>query len=83
MIFPCTKCGICCRHIAKVLPEYDGGNGVCIYLDKDNLCEIYSDRPLVCNIDKIYNKLFSGRMDQEEFYKITERACTLLQKSEV
>ena len=67
-MFDCTKCGVCCRHIAKILPDYDRGDGVCKYLTKDNLCRIYDNRPFICNIDKIYDNFFKGRMELEEFY---------------
>ena len=81
-MFDCTKCGACCRHIATILPDYDTGDGICRYLTKDNLCRIYDNRPFICNVDKIYNDLFKGRIDQEEFYKITDEACKILQAQE-
>ena len=81
-MFDCTKCGVCCKHIAKILPHYDRGDGICWHLTKDNLCRIYDNRPFICNIDKIYNDLFKGRMELEEFYKITDEACKILQAQE-
>jgi len=78
-MFDCTKCGACCRHIAKVLPDYDRGDGVCINLNENNLCDIYEKRPFICNIDEIYNRCFRGRMTKEEFYEWTEKACKVMQ----
>ena len=57
-MFVCTKCGICCKNI-KNIPElavFDKGNGICVYLSKDNLCMIYKNRPDICNTDKMYEK---------------------------
>lgn len=81
-MFPCSKCGECCRHISKVLPDYDRGDGVCINLNKDNLCDIYESRPFICNVDEVYNRYFRGRMTIEEFYKWTDKACKVMQRVE-
>lgn len=56
--FPCTGCGECCRHINRVeqLAVYDRGDGVCIYLS-GNLCSIYKDRPEICRVDYMYEKV--------------------------
>ena len=82
-MFDCSKCGACCRHIAKVLPHYDKGDGTCLHLTEDNLCAVYDHRPFICKVDEIYNSCFRGRMTQEEFYKITKEACKILQELEV
>ena len=37
----CTACGACCKF-----------NG-CRYLQNDNLCSIYEDRPMICRTDVI------------------------------
>jgi len=81
-MFLCSKCGVCCKHIAKLLPHFDRGDGVCKHLTEDNLCSIYDHRPFVCNVDEIYNKCFRGRMTVEEFYDITGKACKILQDQE-
>ncbi|MCI8645668.1 MAG: YkgJ family cysteine cluster protein [Firmicutes bacterium] len=56
-MFICTKCGLCCRNIDKIpkLAGFHIGDGVCIYLSEDNLCNIYSTRPDICNVEKMYN----------------------------
>ena len=82
-MFPCTKCGTCCRHIAKVLPHYDRGDGACLHLTEDNLCGVYEHRPFICNVDKIYDRLFKNRMSHKEFYEMTDMACKILQAQEV
>lgn len=79
-IFPCTKCGICCRNIDKVpeLKDYDLGNGTCMYL-KDNLCSIYSTRPDICRVDVMYEKRYKNTLSYEEYEKLNLEACKELQ----
>ncbi len=50
MSFPCTKCGLCCKHIDKVkqLSDYHTGDGICIYYDPKIGCQIYPNRPYIC-----------------------------------
>lgn len=81
-MFPCSKCGSCCKHIAKVISKYDRGDGVCINLSKNNLCMIYDHRPFICNIDKIYNTYFVERITKKEFYELTDVACEIVRELE-
>lgn len=89
-MFPCTKCGACCRKISsfiKALPEQFSNdpdflfpyqwdeNGVCENLLPDNSCKVYDARPLVCNIEKFINK-FS--LPADEFYKQNAVVCNTL-----
>lgn len=55
-MFICTRCGLCCRNIDKIpeLREFHKGDGVCIHLSEDNLCNIYMNRPDICNTEKMY-----------------------------
>ena len=57
----------------------DRGDGVCKHL-KNNLCEIYSERPIFCNVDAYWEKFLSDKMTREEFYKFNYAACALLKK---
>ena len=80
--FQCTQCGECCRHIGSIqaLREYDAGDGVCIFLDrKTNLCNIYKNRPLICNVSEIYDKYFYQFYDEEEFLRLNYKVCKSLQ----
>ncbi len=81
-VFPCSKCGECCRHIDKIpqLAKFDNGQGVCIHL-KNNLCDIYSTRPEICRVDKMYERYFSDKYTKEEFYKLNIMACEELIKN--
>lgn len=74
--FFCNHCGECCRHIDKVpeLKKYDLGNGICKFL-KGSLCSIYDQRPDICNVDKMYDKLFSKCMSREEYYLLNHQGC--------
>ncbi len=82
--FQCTQCGECCRHIGNIpaLRKYDSGNGVCKFLDnKNNLCTIYHERPLICNVAAVYDEYFSQVYDEEDFLRINYKVCRLLQES--
>ena len=78
-MFNCTKCGECCRHIDRVpeLSKFDDGNGVCIHL-KGNLCDIYYHRPVICNVDRMYELYFANEYLKDDFYKINENACEII-----
>ena len=85
--FPCTQCGLCCKQVGKALqanfqdplttfllskfPYKAKEDGSCEML-KDNLCTVYEDRPLICNI-KLLSKFFNGTT--EEYYRIVAEVC--------
>ena len=73
--FPCIKCGLCCKKVNNVpkMSYLDRGDGICLHL-KDNICLIYSDRPFLCNSEKVYSKYFSN-MPKEEYYAIILKHC--------
>ena len=76
MLFPCIKCGLCCKllqHI-PILSDYDTGNGVCRYL-VNNLCSIYENRPSICNIEEMYLSNFKEVMTENEFINKNIKAC--------
>lgn len=82
-MFPCKKCGACCRHVDRS-PLYvalDRGDGVCRYLS-GNLCSIYETRPLLCRVDLCYEMFFAGQMTKEDYYRRNLAACEELQKME-
>lgn len=80
--FPCSRCGICCRHIDRVpqLAEFDTGNGRCRYLQDNNLCAIYEDRPDICRVDRMYDICFHEYMSREEYIRRNLEACAELQR---
>ena len=79
-MFKCSQCGVCCRHLdrSELYRELDRGDGVCRYL-KGNLCSIYENRPLLCRIDESYDKYFSEIYTRDEYYRLNEQACEILQ----
>lgn len=82
MIFPCTRCGLCCQHIDKVelLRVYDRGDGVCIHYKPGLGCTVYEIRPLACRIDDGYQAFASNQMSQQEYYHINAQVCNKLQE---
>lgn len=80
-MFPCDKCGACCRNLDKssVYVSLDRGDGICRYL-RGNLCSIYEERPLLCRIDECYEKFFAETMTKEEYYRLNQQVCEKLKK---
>ncbi|WP_295865636.1 YkgJ family cysteine cluster protein [uncultured Oscillibacter sp.] len=80
-MFPCDKCGECCRNLqmSELYKELDRGDGTCRYLN-GNLCSIYQTRPLLCRIDESYDRFFSGSMTREAFYRANLQVCSELKK---
>ena len=78
-MFPCKKCGLCCRNLDKsqLFRQLHNGDGVCKYL-KENLCSIYERRPLLCRVDECYYKYFSDKLTLEEYYKLNLEICNKL-----
>ena len=83
MMFPCQKCGMCCRNLQLSLlyHELDRGDGTCKYLN-GNLCSRYDDRPLFCRIDDCYTLIFKDVMSIEQYYKLNLEMCKKLQRKE-
>lgn len=82
-MFPCSKCGACCRSL-KLSPLYaqlDRGDGVCRHLT-GNLCGIYDTRPLLCRVDECYERYFKETMPVEEYYRLNQESCQKLREQE-
>jgi Fe-S-cluster containining protein len=62
-----------------VLSGYDRGNGECRYL-YHNLCTIYDERPLICNIEEMYAYCFESIINKNDFYLENLKACLELTK---
>lgn len=80
-MFVCDKCGSCCRNIRRneIYSFLDRGDGVCRYFDCGTyLCTIYNDRPLICNVDRMYDMFFSCSMTREEYYDLNHEYCRKL-----
>ncbi|MBR1728262.1 MAG: YkgJ family cysteine cluster protein [Selenomonadaceae bacterium] len=81
-MFPCEKCGCCCRKVGEVFfAKYLAlSDGSCKHLDQNsNLCKIYDQRPIFCRVDEFYDQKYSSEMSREEFYKINKELCKKFQ----
>lgn len=81
-MFVCTKCGLCCKNIDKVpeLSMFHRGDGVCIHLSDEKLCDIYQNRPDICNVEKMYELRYKEMMSQSEYEKMNMEGCRTLQR---
>jgi len=74
--FTCDRCGLCCRMLKGTpLEKWARPDGSCIHLTKDNLCEIYDHRPVICNVSKLYRKRFSNLMSRERWDELQTESC--------
>lgn len=84
--FPCISCGLCCKNVGIYLklgnfkkdhplyfPYKAKKDGSCSKL-KNNLCTVYDNRPIVCNIEKLAGFL---NVDIKEFYKANAEMCNI------
>ncbi|RXT02774.1 YkgJ family cysteine cluster protein [Ammoniphilus sp. CFH 90114] len=78
--FPCTSCGLCCQRISAVpeLSGYDRGDGTCIHL-VDHRCSIYEERPEICRIDHMFEKIYATQFSRPQFYLENLKVCKSLQ----
>ena len=83
-LFPCTKCGLCCRNVGNsALTKFlDRGDSICFYLDlQTNLCNIYEKCPQICRVDEMYKNYFATKFSWREFCDLNLKACAELQKN--
>ncbi len=59
---------------------FDFGNGRCIHLLENNLCDIYDSRPDICNVKVMFDKLFCYQMSKEEYIRMNIEGCNELKK---
>lgn len=78
MYFYCIKCGLCCQY-SYLIPELkmlQNEYNVCRNFDeKTKKCRIYQSRPLICNIDEMYNQKYSHQMTKKEYYLANLEVC--------
>lgn len=80
-MFKCDSCGLCCRNVlaSPLYSDLDRGDGVCRFFDDmTKLCRIYDQRPVRCNIDKMYDLYFKDKMSKKDYYKLNYDACSRL-----
>ncbi|MBN2778669.1 MAG: YkgJ family cysteine cluster protein [Bacteroidales bacterium] len=81
--FNCSKCGSCCRNLNlnELYAEFDRGDGICKHFDETkNLCEIYSTRPDICNVMKMYEIHFKQFYSLKEYIDMNESSCKKLRR---
>ena len=84
-MFECNRCGLCCMNLARSIlySDLDRGDGVCRYYESSSKkCTIYEQRPLKCNVDKIYEIYAIDKMTREQYYQMNYVACEKLKKQE-
>lgn len=67
------------RELANFPYGFDE-TGRCEKLGTDNKCTIYDSRPLICSVDRVYEKFVNKSMELQEYYDFQNRACRVLQK---
>tara|TARA_R100000278_G_scaffold122065_1_gene107364 strand:- start:834 stop:1121 length:288 start_codon:yes stop_codon:yes gene_type:complete len=72
--FLCSECGACCMIAGKTGYLPNRGDGACLYLDENNKCSIYEDRPDICRV-KVMHKVNNPEMSKKEYYIKTTKAC--------
>lgn len=79
--FPCTSCGKCCKRV-NMSPEtiyLDRGDGICRYFNENsNLCNIYENRPLVCQVEGYYKAFLADIYSWQDFVKLNIEICNKL-----
>ncbi len=78
MNFQCTQCSSCCRRVGDNLLSHQKNGfpyGVkedgrtCEKLTDDGKCSVYENRPEMCSVEKMYEKVHSksGKTKKEVF----------------
>lgn len=82
MAIDCKNCkAYCCRKIGLLNKDLDRGDCVCKYLDENNKCMIYANRPLICNTDRLYELLYKDLMSKEEWVLLNLQGCEKLHEN--
>ena len=93
MVFPCTKCGLCCKNAKRLNAEIESyftlvpeelkfphainEDGSCSKLTAEGLCSVYDNRPLVCNLRGLGEKF---NFDMKKWYEQNAASCNAEQE---
>ncbi|WP_081596756.1 YkgJ family cysteine cluster protein [Cupriavidus sp. HMR-1] len=80
--FPCTQCGRCCENVnlSDETLFLDRGDGTCRHYDAaSKACSIYSERPDICRVDRMYVLRYARLHTWDEFIALNLHACDQLQ----
>lgn len=77
MRFECIACGACCRRAGLIpgFPEPTDETGRCVHLMPDNRCSIYERRPLICNVDQVWDEHLAGTITRERWHRLIHAGC--------
>lgn len=83
-MFTCDECGKCCSNLPAIeaTKNLRLDNGCCKFL-KNNLCEIYENRPIFCRGEKMFELVYSKIMTKKEFDKKRTEICDRLKRSSI
>jgi Fe-S-cluster containining protein len=62
----------------KEFPHKYDSSGRCDKLNDDNTCQVYDNRPPLCNVDTMFISHYSKFMSKEEFYAVNTESCNAL-----
>lgn len=80
--FPCNQCGACCRHVNRAVETryLDRSDGVCRHYDEiSKQCNIYEQRPLICQVEKQFLLNYQDQYSWPEFIDMNQIACRILE----
>ncbi|KAB0481175.1 hypothetical protein SAMN04490202_3354 [Pseudomonas reinekei] len=83
--FPCTQCGLCCKHVhvAAETQFLDRGDGTCRHYDATSKgCTIYTERPDICRVDRQYAVRYAQHYTWDEYVTLNLQVCMYLQAQE-
>ena len=67
--------------ITKTMADFPHGfdeHGKCDKLNADNTCSVYSTRPLICNVKRMFKKYYSKVYSYKQFISVNVNLCSLM-----
>ena len=59
----------------KKFPYQADEAGVCSQLDEAGKCKVYKERPLICDVDKLFTKIYKKTDTRRQYYKKNAVSC--------
>lgn len=72
-----TAYGGAVKEVAE-FPHACSPEGRCSKLDENNQCSIYDTRPLICSIERTWEKYHKDEMTLEEYYRRAATNCNIM-----
>lgn len=60
---------------AAEFPYEPLADGSCPQLGADNRCQVYATRPVLCNVDALYERYFAGALLRDVWYALNLSQC--------